>query len=192
MRKYAHLFILFISLLFFNCEKAQKKDTKQKVATTSKMSIVVKHKEVSNLSDLAKTKIKDWNQYNELDEFLKRFIAISPNQALQMANELKGLAKNLNDSLKIETLKSNALKARTNVLENEILRLNDMTLIPAIKAKEVNSQIDKILLIFSSYNAKVNTIYSKKEFDEEINLDDFFKVTTSNSNLIIPKKQKLK
>ncbi len=173
MLKYSSLLILLISVFFFNCTP-KKKNTVEKIVT-SDMSTVVKHKKVTNLSELAKTKIQDWTEYNELDEFLGRFSSVSPNQALQMANELKGLVKSLNDSLKIETLKTNALKARTNVLENEILRLNDMTLIPSIKAKEINNQVDKILLIYSSYNAKVNTIYSKKEFDEEINLDDFFK-----------------
>lgn len=180
MYKYSSLFIFLFSLLLISCN-GEKKQVTQDTTIKSDMSTIVKHKKVTNLSDLAKEKIKDWTEYNEMDEFLNRFSSISPNQALQMANELKSLAKNLNDSLKIEALKTNALKARTNVLENEILRLNDMTLIPAIKAKEVNKQIDKILLVYSSYNAKVNTIYSKEEFDREINLDDFFSLDNPTS-----------
>ncbi|WP_299622540.1 hypothetical protein [uncultured Tenacibaculum sp.] len=189
MYRYFSLTLFLISLFLLSCKGEQKTVVEETV--TSDMSVVSKHSKPSNLSDLAKSKIQDWTEYNEINDFLDRFSSISPNQALQMANELTTLAKNLNDSLKIETLKTNALKARTNVLENEVLRLNDMTMIPAIKAKEVNEQIDKILLIFGSYNAKVNTIYSKKEFDEEINLDDFFKLDTETETKTktIPKKE---
>ncbi len=146
------------------------------------MNTKVTHKRVAGFSDLAQKKIGDWREYSELNEFLTHFNSISPNEALQMATELKGLTKNLKDSLKIDILKIDALKARVNVFENEVLRLNDMALIPAVKAKEVNSQIDKILLVFGSYNNKVNTIYSKEQFNQEINPDDFFELRSIHGN----------
>jgi len=50
-----------------------------------------------------------------------------------------------------------------------------MTLIPSISASEVNSQVEKIMVIFGSVNDKINTVYTKKKFDKEINLDSLFK-----------------
>ena len=83
-----------------------------------------------------------------LNNFLKQFNNTSPNEALNMAVELNGYIKALRDSLKIEDLKVNSLNARYNVLNNESLRLKDMTLIPAIQPEQVNAQVDKIFLVF--------------------------------------------
>ena len=80
----------------------------------------------------------------------------------------------MKDSLAIKSLKTPAFKSRMNVLENEILRLLDMNEIPAITAKEVNAQIDKMFLVFGSLNDKINTVYDQEKFNKEINLDDFF------------------
>ena len=46
-----------------------------------------------------------------------------------------------------------------------------MTTIPAIQASEVNLQTEKILESFSAVNAKINTILSKKRFEDEIDVD---------------------
>ncbi|MFY7670366.1 hypothetical protein ACOSP6_04705 [Tenacibaculum sp. MEBiC06402] len=138
------------------------------------MQVRVKHVGIDSLSSLSKSKIKDWKEYDNLNNYLKQFNNTSPNEALNMAVELNEYITVLRDSLKNEDLKINSLKARYNVLRNEALRLKDMTLIPAIQPNQVNEQVDKILLVFNSYTQKVNTIYSKKKFDEEIDLDAIF------------------
>ncbi len=169
------LFVVVISISFFACSKEVKTKEDQK-KTVSKMSLIVEHKKSVDVSMLAKKEIESWKEYSELKVFLSRFHKISPNEALNVAIELKDLTKTMTDSLKIKDLKVNALKARVNVFKNEVLRLVDMTLIPAIKDHEVNNQIDKVLLIFSSLNEKINTIYSKKEFDKEVDLENFFEL----------------
>lgn len=138
------------------------------------MQIPVKRRGIDSLSSLSKKQVNDWTEYENLNSYLKQFNNTSPNDALNMAVELNEYIKILKDSLKIEDLKTNSLNARFNVLRNEALRLTDMTRIPAIQPDQVNAQIDKILLVFNSYTQKVNTIYSKKKFDEEIDLDNFF------------------
>lgn len=164
--------LVLISLFVVSCKKTIQTPNKKEKKT--EMNITVKHKPVKELSELSKKNIKDWEEYDILNKHLERFYQTSPREALDMAVELTQLLKTLKDSTNIKALKTNALRARYNVLENEALRLKDMTLIPAIKPTEVNSQIDKILAVFSSYTEKINTIYSKKKFDEEINLDLFF------------------
>lgn len=177
MLKLEH-FILLIFIVLSSCKKQVqvKKDTTIK---KSKMSIAKTHKKSVEISDLAQKEIESWKEYKDVNSFLSRFHNISPNEALGMAIELEGLTKTMRDSLKIKELKVNALKARVNVFENEVLRLVDMTLISAIKDHEVNKQIDKVLLVFSGLNEKINTIYSKKKFDEEIDLNNFFELDTN-------------
>ncbi|MDY0780952.1 hypothetical protein [Tenacibaculum sp. IB213877] len=168
--------LLLISLFFLatSCKK-----NIQKVAVDAKkpeMNVVVKHKNYAALSSYSKKEIKNWKEYKDVEELLTRFENISPLEALNYAVELKDLTKKMKDSIKIKDFKTPAFKARVNVLENEALRLYDMTMIPAITAKEINLQIDKYILIFSSINEKINTIYQKKLFDEEIELEDFFQL----------------
>jgi hypothetical protein len=164
--------ISLVSFFMVNCKKTiQNTDS---VPKKTEMQVRVKHIGIDSLSSLSKNKIKDWKEYENLNNFLKQFNNTSPNEALNMAVELNGYIKALRDSLKIEDLKVNSLNARYNVLNNESLRLKDMTLIPAIQPEQVNAQVDKIFLVFNSYTQKVNTIYSKKKFDEEIDLDAFF------------------
>lgn len=169
------LFFLVASFIFSSCKKTIQTPDEDFVKT--EMSIAVKHKKASTLSKLAASKIENWQEYTNLNEFLIQFENISPDEALNLANELNNLTKNLRDSIKnVPDLKNNAVIARVNVLQNETLRLKDMTKIPAIKYHETNTQIDKILLIFGSFNEKINTLYSKKQFDEEIDLKQFFEL----------------
>ena len=66
------------------------------------------------------------------------------------------------------------LTARINILYNETLRLADMTTIPAIKADEVHQQTEKIIDAFSAVHAKINTVLSKKRFEDEIGVEITF------------------
>lgn len=172
-----YISILFLFLLFLSC--SQKTKETEKNEEKSEMSIVKKHSTPSKLNSISSSKVKDWEEYNQLSSFLDRFANTSPNEALGNALELKKLSKMMKDSIRIEDFKTSAFKARLNVFENETLRLADMTYIPAITAKEVNDQIDKIFLIFSSLNAKINTTYNQKRFDEDINLESFFKLDST-------------
>ncbi|WP_348724001.1 hypothetical protein [Tenacibaculum sp. 190524A05c] len=168
-----HIIILSIStFLLVSCKKTVQNTTTKTQKTG--MQIPVKRRGIDTLSSLSRKQVNDWMEYENLNSYLKQFNNTSPNDALNMAVELNEYIKILKDSLKIEDLKTNSLNARFNVLRNEALRLTDMTRIPAIQPDQVNAQIDKILLVFNSYTQKVNTIYSKKKFDEEIDLDNFF------------------
>ena len=70
-----------------------------------------------------------------------------------------------------------------------------MNSIPAITAKEVNTQVDKIINAFSAVNAKINTTLSKKKFEDEITIDpkwiglDSTKIDTISRNSILKRNQ---
>ena len=169
--------LYFASLLFItfiSCKKSvQTPDVNTK---KSDMTLAVKHKNFGELTNSSKEMISDWEEYETLHELITSYQNISPEEALGNASDLHVYVDRMKDSLTIKSLKTPAFKSRMNVLENEVLRLLDMNEIPAITAKEVNAQIDKMFLIFGSLNDKINTVYDQEKFNEEINLDDFFEL----------------
>lgn len=182
-------YFLFISLTFF-CFLSCKKD-KEAVAIEIKKSdknISVKHKISSKVNTASLKRIESWKEYTAFEIFIKRFEKISPDEAFDNVKELKELTIALEDSLTIKSFKKSSFKSRLHVLENEVLRLNDMSNISAITSKEVNLQIDKIFLVFSSLNDKINTVFDQEKHEEEINLDNFF--TMDKKELIEPEKSK--
>lgn len=175
---YKNFLVLFSCfLLMCGCKDQEKKE--EKVVKKPEMSIVVKHGASKKIDSHSQNKIKNWKEYFEMEDFLTRFEKTSPNEALSNAIELKELAKKLKDSIRVEELKTPALKARVNVLENETLRLVDMTYIPAITPKEVNVQVEKIFLVFNSLNAKITSFYNQKRLDDNLNLDNFLELDST-------------
>lgn len=175
---YKQFLIYFLgAILFFGCKKEAQKT--EEVVEKPQMSIAVAHKRNAVLNALSQEKIKAWKEYNSVSDFLTRFENISPSQALSNASEVKDLCKKLKDSIRIDDLKTPAFKSRLNVFENEVLRLADMNSIPAITPKEVNLQVDKLFLLFSSINEKINTVFTQKQFDKGIDMEDFFKLDST-------------
>lgn len=168
-----HFILLFFFIfIVFACKKQEEKATKA-IEKKPEMSIAVKHKASMTLDTKTEKSMGEWREYLEVKEFLSRFEKVSPNEALSNALELKDLTKKLKDSIRINELKTPAFKARVNVLENEALRLADMTYIPAITPDEVNKQVEKLFLVFGSLNAKIKAHYQQKRLDKDLNLDSF-------------------
>lgn len=176
MRTYFFIFLSFFGLLL-SCKNdvQQEKKEQQKPAMTQ----VIVHKKGTNLTAYTLKKTKNWKNYNELATFLHRFETSSPNEALNNAVELKDLVKKVKDSIDHKLFKTSSFRSRLNVLENEVLRLVDMTKIPSITANEVNNQVSKTLLIFGSVNAKINAVFAQQKMEEAIDLSNFFKLDSS-------------
>ena len=138
------------------------------------MSIEEMHTPTENVLPMHLKEVKDWNALQDIDSFFVKFRKITPNEALSNAIELKDLIKRLNDSVKPKKFKIPSLTARINVLYNEALRLADLTRIGAIKAQEVNTQVDKTMAAFSNINTKINSILAKIRFENEIDIDVTF------------------
>ena len=138
------------------------------------MSIAEIHTATENVLSTHLKEVKDWNELQDIDSFFVKYRKITPNEALSNAIELKDLIKRLNDSVKPEKFKIPSLTARINILYNEALRLADLTRIGAIKAPEVNTQVDKTMEAFSNINTKINSILAKIRFENEIDIDVTF------------------
>ena len=156
--------------MILSCNKEQKNevilDTK-----TSDLSISKKYDPIEKIKPIYIKETENWEELNALNVFLERFKNTTPNEVLSNALELKELVQNLKDSIKPVVFNTPSFNTRVNILNNEVLRLADMTFIPAIKAKEVSIQTDKTLKAFSAINAKINAILSKKRFEEELDID---------------------
>ena len=131
-------------------------------------SRIKKHAQIATIKSKFQVDIDAWTEYENLIVFLNQYMSISPNDALNNSRELNDITKSLNDSIKPQFLETPAFKARVNLLYNETLRLYDMSSIPAIKATEVNNQIDKVLNAFSSINFKINTILKQRELEGDV------------------------
>ena len=138
------------------------------------MSIAEMHTATENVLSTYLKEVKDWNELQDIDSFFVKYRKITPNEALSNAIELKDLIKRLKDSVKPEKFKIPSLTARINILYNEALRLADLTRIGAIKAQEVNTQVDKTMAAFSNINTKINSILAKIRFENEIDIDVTF------------------
>ncbi|WP_439131527.1 hypothetical protein [Polaribacter sp.] len=159
-----------ILIILFSCAKKQEQgNTEEKIKPL--LSVVKEHPSVKPINPIYKEEIESWKELENVDNFLGRFKKASANEVLSNALELKGLITKLKDSIKLDMFKLPSFNARVNILYNETLRLSDMTTIPAITADEVHLQTEKIIDAFSAVNAKVNTIFSKKRFEDEIGVD---------------------
>lgn len=169
--KYHIAFIILIA--FFSCDKKQEQ-ANAKDTTKPLLSVVYKYASVEKVRPVFNKDIEDWEELKAVDNFLGRFKKVSANEVLSNALELKGLVKNLKDSITPTLFDDDSFTARINILYNETLRLADMTTIPAIKADEVHQQTEKIIDAFSAVHAKINTVLSKKRFEDEIGVEITF------------------
>lgn len=159
---YCLLFVVFI----WSCNSSSVQ--KEEKLRQPKKSVVQKHRTSVALESNSIAKITNWKEYFSVNDDLKKFNSISANEALNNALKLSELVKFLKDSIRPKELRTLSFRTRVNVLENEALRLKDMTYISAITANEVNIQVDKILSAFSATNSKINAVYNQLEVEKDI------------------------
>ncbi|MGJ8759134.1 MAG: hypothetical protein ACSHXA_01235 [Polaribacter sp.] len=183
---------LLLSVILFSCGN-NKKETVSTLQETPKLSTPVKHISVEGVKAIYEPEIENWQELKTVNSFLKKFEKVSPNEALSNALELRDLVISLKDSVKPEIFDTPPFETRINVLHNEVLRLADLTFIPAITSEEVNLQVDKTIAAFSTVNSKINSILAKKRFEEEINIDfDFIGIDSTQMDSISKKSINLK
>ncbi len=185
-------FLLFSILMLLSCNKKQEKNEID-TSIIAELRVVIQHPEPENVLPLFQPEIATWSEYEQVKNFLGRFKKASPKEVLSNSVELRDLVKVLKESVKPEIFNNPSFETRVNIMYNESLRLADMNTIPAITAKEVNAQIDKIIAAFGAVNAKINTTFSKKKFEDEITIDlslvglDTTKIDTISKNSILKK-----
>ncbi|MBJ2174756.1 hypothetical protein JBL43_10945 [Aureibaculum sp. A20] len=163
-------FLVFI-LALASCKKNENNVVND--STTANDSIVDTDKRTiraigETLSPDGKETVKDWEEYQLLDDFLDNFYSSSPNEALNLSKELSHTTKQLIDSLKIDRFKQPDVSIRLNVIHNYALRLADMSTIPNINPSEVQDETQNILDAFSSLNKKINNLAKQEKLEKEL------------------------
>lgn len=186
------IFYLFFSVFLFSCGN-NKKDVPVPTQETPALSIAKQHTSSEKVATIFEKEVENWQELKAVNSFIKKFQKVSPNEALSNALELRDLVISLKDSVKPKIFDIPSFNARVNVLHNETLRLADLTFIPAITSKEVNLQITKTIAAFSSVNSKINTILSKKRFEDEIDVKlDFIGIDSTKMDSVSKKTISLK
>lgn len=166
-----HFFLLLTFFLFLSCGNS-KKETAEIQEKPTEFKTKVKFTSFVQITDEVRKEVEPWDAYLTLDRFMHRFTNVSPEEILSNALELRDLVKAAKFSKNIpELFNIPPIQARFNILYNQTLRLADMTFIPAITAKAVIEENEKILLSYSSINSRLISLMTKKKFEEEIEID---------------------
>jgi hypothetical protein len=181
---------LLLSVILFSCGN-KKKDAINTTQEKPALSIAKSHIAIENIQPVFEKEIATWQELKMVNSFLKKFKNVSPKEALSNALELRDLVVNLKDSLKTVTFDTSSFNARVNLLHTETLRLADLTLIPAITSEEVHLQIDKTIAAFSAVNSKINSLLSKKHFEDEIDVKIDY-IGISKESITLEEKRKRK
>lgn len=182
-----NIFYILLSVLLFSCGN-KKQQTQEIEQEKPLLSVVKKHTSPKSIKPLFLKEVENWQELNAVNTFLKKFEKVSPNEALSNALELRDLVKSLKDSVIPVIFDTSSFNARVNVLNNEALRLADLTFIPAIKIEEINLQVDKTIAAFSAVNSKINTILSKKRFEDAIDVKvDFIGIDSTKIDSVSKK-----
>ncbi|MFK8060692.1 MAG: hypothetical protein AB8B78_11445 [Polaribacter sp.] len=168
------IYLIIVLTCLFSCKQEKQSNLANNPIEKPQLSIEQKHKKIVTVLPVFKKEVKDWEELKTVHSFLEKFETISSKEALVNALQLRDLTKSLKDSVKPKIFDMPSLNARINVFYNETLRLADLTFIPAATANDINLQIDKTLSTFSSINSKINTILSKKRFEDEVDVDFTF------------------
>lgn len=152
-------------LALISCNTHKKNDLE---TNKSSQEPIIYLQEPIKLNKEAQNYFKEWKDYSDFNEFFNQFIKTTQSDALNNAKELNTLATRLRDSLNIKVLNIPAFKARLNVLQNETMRLEDMTTINNLKTKAIEAQLNKILNAFNATNAKLNNLILQKQVEKDL------------------------
>jgi hypothetical protein len=128
----------------------------------------------------AKKIVSDWDEYQNISEFIPNFYHTDTKQSLFDSQRILELSQQLKDSIRIEKFDIPSFRARLHVLYNESLRLADMDSIKSISQSEVVLQTNNIVNAFDAINSKINMLVSQEYLEE--NLKEFDSVLNKNDS----------
>lgn len=169
--KYLYLFLFLILFSVFSC-----KNNATTANQETKDSLVVNANRITNtisetLTPTAKKELENWQEYNDVDEFIIDYYNISITEALTKSEALEGMVKLMKDTIRVDVLDKPNVIARFNVLHNETLRLADMATMTSISDQEVVNEVNQIIEVYASLNSKINTIYKAQDLEDALEVD---------------------
>ncbi|WP_089379024.1 hypothetical protein [Lutibacter flavus] len=183
--KYLYSFLLVILFLTISCNRNKNMEEVTEVVDSLKVN---EDRIVNSIGETlipnARRNLRDWKEYNNVDEFMIKYYNVSKLEALNNSKELSDLVKNMIDTIRIDKLDKINVIARFNVLHNETLRLADMANIPSITEDEVKEEVKKIIDLYSAVNSKINTIYKAEELQKALDVDTEMPIELKERNEI--------
>lgn len=157
-----------IMVVLHSCKNKQKEDMQEYSSQFETGSMIKSDKSIVALNLKSKELVASWPEYQKFADFVGQYQEIALSDALLNSAELSEMAKQLKDSIRVESLKIPSIKMRLNVLHSETMRLADMATIPTISEDAVVTENNNVIQAFSALNLKINTINSMEKLNDEI------------------------
>lgn len=151
--------------------RSEKVDTSEQIDSIQSNEVNIQGRINITLSKISRDELKDWQEFEEVDDFIINYYNISVSDALSLSSELNDLVTLMKDSVRVEKINVPTISARLNVLQNETLRLRDMSNISSITSEEVTQEVQTILEVYGSFLSKVNTIYRAEQLQKALEFD---------------------
>ena len=159
---------LCVMLLLMSCKKKNTEQESEYSLQLDAVNTIKAEQVIVQLNEKSKELVKAWPEYQKFSDLVSQYQEITLSDALLNSKELSELAKQLRDSIRIESLNIHPVKMRLNVLHSETLRLADMATIPTITEPAVSQENNNIIQAFSALNLKINNISSMEKLNSEI------------------------
>lgn len=157
-----------IMAVLLSCKNKQKKEMQEYSSQFETGSIIKSDESIVALNLKSEELVAAWPEYQKFADFVGQYQEIALSDALLNSAELSEMAKQLKDSIRVESLKIPSVKMRLNVLHSETMRLADMATIPTISEDAVVTENNNVIQAFSALNLKINTINSMEKLNDEI------------------------
>jgi len=166
---FKRLFLILFLISFFSCKKIDLKQESVTTIDTTQIDMLKVSSKITRLNPKAVKLVKDWIEYQNMDEFIQQYYHISKSDALLNAKELSKLSQQLKDSIRVEILDIPSVKIRLNVLNNEVLRLADMATITHISTTDIRQENRNILDAYFALNLKINNMVRREKLNSDVN-----------------------
>lgn len=166
------LLLCLVSLMACNDEQHPRETDPAETAGLSDTLVLATNRSVTLLPE-AEEKVSDWltfaTAYNQVED-LK---TATGRQLIAGSQPLVQIMENLANTLP-DSLQQTAVMARTNVLKTKAHLLHQVSTKKEIKAEEVFSAANNVILEFDNFKIQLNELFLKTPEDFEIELDRQF------------------
>ncbi|WP_196889109.1 hypothetical protein [Aureivirga sp. CE67] len=171
MKRIIYIAAITFSIISCSSDKKEEIQEKKEAQITENNFEANGAPQIITLNQKAKEELQDWKNYEQLDEMVSRLKDMSIPEAYSNASELSYLTKVVKDSIAIKQLDIPAVRVRLNLLNNEALRLKDISTIEDVNLDSLaHSEIYKIVIAFSNVNDRINAVYRLDELRSNPNL----------------------
>ena len=172
MRK---ILVVFLMLTLLSCEEEAKKPEVAPVQSTTQFSDslkIQKNRSVA-LSPEARTVAADWLAYITAQNEIENLEDKTGSEIIESSNNLMQIMENLRETLP-DTLRTNAVEARTNVLLTKAHVLHQYATKKQKNPDEIFDVAKNLVVEFDNFKLQLNELFLKTPENFELELDQEF------------------